>query len=61
MKLEINTQFGPERHTLNSYQNKKFKEWFENPNSPNVFTYWKAGYNWHIIKPQIINLKYIED
>ncbi|KAJ49839.1 hypothetical protein BD780_001944 [Clostridium tetanomorphum] len=60
MKLEIKTLNGNEIHKINLEQFKKFEEWYNDTNSRNIFTYWKDGYTWHIIKPQIKDVKYIK-
>ncbi|WP_125153798.1 hypothetical protein [Clostridium rectalis] len=59
MKLEITTKYGCQIHSLNDYQFKQFKEWIENPNSRNIFTYLKDGYAWSLAKPSVEIIKYI--
>lgn len=60
MRFEANTVWGVEVHEMNSSDFKRFKEWYEDKFSRNIFTYSRDGYAWHIIKPQVKDIKYID-
>ncbi|WP_027623399.1 hypothetical protein [Clostridium lundense] len=60
MRLEVTTVWGVQIHTLNSRDLKRFEEWYEDKISRNIFTYSRDGYAWHIIKPQVKGIKYID-